>query len=180
MSWSKLQAAEGKKRPGAYKPDQKAAYYLENKERIAARRLAERAAARGTTPEAYAADRAAKKAARLAHNGRRSKDQAKAYAQAYYVKNKAKILAMNKALKAKRRQQMPPWADSEKVAAFYVEADRITRETGIEHHVDHIVPLAGALVSGLHCQQNLRVIPADENLAKGNRFNPETYVHPIP
>jgi 5-methylcytosine-specific restriction endonuclease McrA len=40
--------------------------------------------------------------------------------------------------------------------------------TGIEWHVDHIIPLKGEMVSGLHIYSNLRVIPKIENLRKGN------------
>jgi hypothetical protein len=78
----------------------------------------------------------------------------------------------------------PPWADPKKIAEIYAEAARITAETGIPHHVDHIVPLQGPvatygpfrgvrIVFGLHWEGNLRVIPARENVVKGNRSWPD-------
>ena len=45
-----------------------------------------------------------------------------------------------------------------------------TAETGIVWEVDHIVPLRGATVSGLHCAENLQVIPKSLNISKGNRL----------
>ena len=48
-----------------------------------------------------------------------------------------------------------------------------TKETGIPHHVDHIVPLQGTTVSGFHISGNLRIVTADFNLKKGNTFTKE-------
>ena len=71
---------------------------------------------------------------------------------------------------AVRRACVPPWADREAIKAIYQECRRITRETGIEHHVDHIIPVRGRRVCGLHVPENLRIITARENLRKSNRL----------
>jgi hypothetical protein len=68
------------------------------------------------------------------------------------------------------REQTPAWADKSKIRTIYALAQKLTRETGIEHHVDHIIPLKGKTVCGLHVENNLRVIPATENLKKNNRL----------
>lgn len=79
--------------------------------------------------------------------------------------------------KTRRRQaalllRTPKWVNVAELEVFYREAVRLTLETGILHHVDHIVPLQGRSVSGLHVPANLRVIPAAENQAKWNKFDP--------
>ena len=53
---------------------------------------------------------------------------------------------------------------------LYEEAQRLQDETGIEHHVDHIKPLSKG---GEHLLINLQIIPAEENLSKGNDFRIE-------
>ena len=49
-------------------------------------------------------------------------------------------------------------------------SNKKTKETGRDYHVDHIVPLQGRLVSGFHVSGNLRVVLADTNLSKNNRY----------
>lgn len=71
-----------------------------------------------------------------------------------------------------RRMRMPPWADGRAIRAIYAEAERLTRETGEQHHVDHVIPLKGVYVSGLHVETNLSVLRAADNIRKSNRYEP--------
>jgi hypothetical protein len=73
--------------------------------------------------------------------------------------------------KAEKLKRTPAWADHARILALYEEAQRLTASTGVEHHVDHEVPLQGKRVSGLHVHFNLRVITAAENVRKHNSFD---------
>jgi len=90
--------------------------------------------------------------------------------QKWAANNKGKRNASVKARAYAKRQAMPAWADKEAIAKFYIEAARLTAETGVPHEVDHIVPLQGVNVCGLHVPANLRVISRSENRSKRNRF----------
>jgi len=72
------------------------------------------------------------------------------------------------ARRRRARHATPAWVDKEAINAIYEEAQRRTQEEGLQYHVDHIVPLHGRRVSGLHTPQNLRVITKAANLAKRN------------
>lgn len=84
--------------------------------------------------------------------------------------------------KAAELQATPAWADMGAIRAIYVEAVRLQVETGIVHHVDHIVPLVGKaridgklvhIVCGLHVENNLRPLPGAENVKKNCRHWPD-------
>ena len=76
--------------------------------------------------------------------------------------------------RARKKQAQPPWLTEEhinQIKAEYKNSKRMKKLTGIEHHVDHIVPLKGENVCGLHVPWNLQVIPAKHNLEKNNHFD---------
>lgn len=87
-----------------------------------------------------------------------------------YQKNKSGYFARAVKRKAALLQRIPVWADFMLIDNIYKERQRISQETGIIHHVDHIIPLNGKNVSGLHVHNNLRVVPAEINLSKNAKL----------
>lgn len=87
-------------------------------------------------------------------------------------RNPAKVTQQASRRRAAQDARMPGWL----TAADHLEFDSVykycagLRAAGLDYHVDHIVPLRGKSVSGLHVPWNLQVIPAVENMSKGNRF----------
>jgi hypothetical protein len=82
--------------------------------------------------------------------------------------NKGKRNAIDMRRKAALIQRTPLWADLEKIESFYVEAEKLTKETGIKYEVDHIIPLQGKTISGLHVHNNLQILTRSENRSKKN------------
>ena len=73
---------------------------------------------------------------------------------------------------ARKADRTPKWLSREhrrEILEIY-ERSSAMRDAGNDVHVDHIVPLVGRLVSGLHVPWNLRIIPARENLKKHRTF----------
>ena len=64
----------------------------------------------------------------------------------------------------------PKWANRLDIKRLYDESACTTKITGIRHHVDHIIPLRGRMVCGLHVPKNLRVVPWHVNLQKGSQM----------
>jgi 5-methylcytosine-specific restriction endonuclease McrA len=93
--------------------------------------------------------------------------------QAWRRANPGKDLAKAAARRAAVAGRSPSWLtdDERRETEFiYALARAWSLATKVAHHVDHIVPLRGKDACGLHVPWNLRIIPATENLRKGNRL----------
>jgi hypothetical protein len=77
--------------------------------------------------------------------------------------NKDKIRAKNALARAEKIQRCPAWADKKAIEDFYKNCPE-------GYHVDHIIPLKGKNVSGLHVLENLQYLSAKENMSKSNKF----------
>lgn len=87
--------------------------------------------------------------------------------------NLPRVVAKNTERRANKLKATPPWADREAIRAVYRQAAELTKTTGVRHEVDHIVPLQGKIVSGLHWEGNLQILPKAENISKHNRVWPD-------
>jgi hypothetical protein len=75
---------------------------------------------------------------------------------------------------AAKLQRTPKWLTAEQLKDIQTEYELsawCSKVMGIKYNVDHIVPLQGKTVCGLHVPWNLRVIPASDNFKKSNKFH---------
>lgn len=99
--------------------------------------------------------------------------KANALGKAWREKNPEKCSDSGAQKRARRLRATPKWSDPAARMFFYKLARRLTKETGTAYHVDHIIPLKSNRVCGLHCEANLQVIPATENMQKHNSWWPD-------
>lgn len=154
--------------------ERKRAYYAANSEKILGRKRAlykanpEKARERSRTYRKANPEKA-RDSVRVWRKANPEKDSA--CSRAWLKANKPKVAAKSMRRHASKLHATPIWACRESIERIYAEAHQLTIDTGIPHHVDHIVPLKSPIVCGLHTHHNLRAIPAVENMSKGNRFN---------
>jgi hypothetical protein len=103
----------------------------------------------------------------------RNVEHLRTYGQAYRAQHQGLINFLCQKRKIALQQRTPLWLSEDDFwmieQAYDIAAAR-TKLTGISWHVDHVIPLRGKTVSGLHTPLNLRVIPASENQRKSNTF----------
>lgn len=116
----------------------------------------------------------AKRRERAYHHN--NKEKRKALSKQYRQKNSDRVRANNAARRAEQIRRTPKWltkGDLEFMRMIYQLAKGMEIATGIKHHVDHIYPLLGDFVSGLHVPDNLQILTAAENISKHNKWVPE-------
>jgi 5-methylcytosine-specific restriction endonuclease McrA len=101
----------------------------------------------------------------------KTKEAHKVYKQYWRRANKDKVNYSTAKRRAAKLKAMPAWADDWKIQQYYILAAKLTERYGEQFHVDHIIPLNGVRVSGLHVQGNLQIITQKENLMKYNKFS---------
>jgi len=81
----------------------------------------------------------------------------------YREANPKKIAEISAKRRAAKLSRTPAWANQEAIKFFYESCPEGC-------HVDHIIPLQGKNISGLHIENNLQWLPAKENLKKSNKY----------
>lgn len=84
-------------------------------------------------------------------------------------KNPGKFAIYNAPFRNNRREATPKWLTKEhkqEIKNTYLERNRLREETGIVYEVDHIYPIKGKSVCGLHVPWNLQVVTKSENAKK--------------
>jgi hypothetical protein len=104
-------------------------------------------------------------------------EKVKLYASKTKANNKGKVNAHTVKRRLAKINRTPKWLTADDhwvIEQAYDLAALRTKLFGFAWHVDHIIPLQGKLVSGLHAPYNLQVIPGVENVRKSNKFGAVT------
>lgn len=137
-----------------------------------ANREAVRAANRVAGSKFREANREYERVRTLAHYHANREERSAASAR-WRAENPDKHAAKEAKRRAAKLKATPPWADTEQIKLIYRRAQELKEQTGRDWHVDHIVPLKGKTVCGLHCEANLQILSAFDNLSKSARYWPD-------
>jgi len=105
---------------------------------------------------------------------KKNKEKIKQIASRWQKNNKGKVNARTAERHSAKMKRTPKWLDQDDkwiIQEIYELASLRTKLTGVAWNVDHVIPMQGDIVSGLHCPDNLRVVVASENFSKNNKWN---------
>ena len=100
-------------------------------------------------------------------------DKCNAFSRKWRAENREHVRRLNAKRRVDELSRTPLWLTNDDwwlIHEIYELAELRTQATCVDWHVDHVVPLRGKTVSGLHVPSNLQVILATDNLRKGNRY----------
>ena len=100
------------------------------------------------------------------------KEKTNIYKNRYQLNNPEVYKALTNARRRRYKEATPPWQTAEhkkQIREIHLMAIKLTKLTGVKHEVDHIIPIQGELVCGLHTPWNLQILTKAENLAKSNK-----------
>lgn len=92
------------------------------------------------------------------------------YGKAYRQNNKAREAARAAKHRACKLQATPQWADQDAISELYHLREWVSALYQEQFEVDHIIPLRGKNVCGLHVADNLRIVDMKTNRIKSNKF----------
>lgn len=118
-------------------------------------------------------DEIQKESERQAAKYLRDKEKINKRNSAWRKTNPARVAASTAKYRASRSQRTPAWLTQEQlelIGKLYALCSEMSKSSGIQYEVDHIVPIRGRSVSGLHVPWNLQIIPRSENRSKINKY----------
>lgn len=95
------------------------------------------------------------------------------YQQNWSVNNRHKRSNYSRSYSLLSQRAIPPWADQTAMHLIYKKRDELNALWGTNLEVDHIVPLQGKTVCGLHCEDNLQLLDKPLNASKNNLTWPD-------
>ena len=101
----------------------------------------------------------------------KNKDAVNDRAKQYWKDRPAQKAAHCANRRAQKKSATPPWANLKKIERIYMLAAWASKFTNERIEVDHIDPLTSDVICGLHCEDNLQLLPASQNYRKHNKFN---------
>mgnify|MGYP001097794352 FL=1 len=135
----------------------------------------------GLNPRCIPCERVRRKARYLAHKDVESaraknwsannRERSRANARNWSYNNPGARNAISAKRRAAKLERTVAWGCKESIDYIYNQSTALTKLLGIEFVVDHVYPMQGKLVSGLHVEGNLQIIPAVLNSRKSNKYD---------